>query len=225
VIEEALSFSSDGLALEARLSYAEDTGEPRAAVLVCPPHPFLGGDMDNNVIAALNTDIAAAGVPVFRFNYRGIGASECWRDLAVDQQQFWEHSSCPDYEAEILVDSGNAFAEFGRLLPAPASLYVVGYSFGTLPAIRIAASARVDRLCLISPPLSKWSLSPPRRRVPCGLFYAPGDFACPEASLRSLFRSLPEPKVLRAFDDADHFFVGRESDLAAAVRGFLLEEP
>jgi len=223
MIEEALRFDSEGLALEGRLSYADDTLAPAAAVLICPPHPFLGGDMDNNVIAALTTALAAAGVPTFRFNYRGIGASECSRDLAGDLEQFWTASTCPDYEAEILVDGTNAFAELERPLPPPLPLSVIGYSFGTLPAITIARSPRVKRLALISPPLSKWSLSPPARELACGVFYAPGDFACPEARLQSLYESLPQPKLLRTFDDADHFFVGREADLADAVRGFLLE--
>lgn len=223
MIEEAVRFASDGLALEARLSYADDTMEPEAAVLICPPHPVLGGDMDNNVIVALNTALAAAGTPVLRFNYRGIGASESWRDLESDQRQFWESSTCPDYEAEILVDCDNAFTELTRLLPAVASLFVIGYSFGTLPATRLAQSARVTRLALISPPLSKWALERLERGLPCGVFYAPGDFACPEASLESLFDALPEPKVRHAFHDADHFFIGREAELADSVRRFLVE--
>lgn len=224
MIAEMLRFDSGGLSLEGRLSYADDCRAPAAAVLICPPHPFLGGDMDNNVITALAATLAAAGMPALCFNYRGIGASECTRDLAGDLEQFWAASTCPDYEAEILVDATNAFAELERLLPPPLPLSVVGYSFGTLPAVAIARSRRVQHLALISPPLAKWSLSPPARELACGVFHAPGDFACPESRLLQLFETLPQPKRLRTFDDTDHFFVGRETDLAAAVRRFMVDE-
>jgi uncharacterized protein len=223
VIEEIIQFASQGLSLEGRLSYAEDLGTPVAAVLICPPHPFLGGDMDNNVIAALNADLTAVGIPVFRFNYRGIGTSECSRDLNADLEQFWQASSCPDYEAEILIDSANAFSEFSRLLPDPLPLNVIGYSFGTLAAIAVVDDPRVSRLCLISPPLAKWPLKAPTRSVDCALFYAPGDFACPTSNANRFFDSLLEPKTLRTFDDTDHFFIGREAALTAAVRDYLLK--
>jgi alpha/beta superfamily hydrolase len=224
MIEETLRFTSDGLNLEARLSYADEASAPSAGVLICPPHPFLGGDLDNNVIAALNRALAAAGVPVFRFNYRGIGESESTRDLTGDLQEFWEASSCPVYEAEIVVDSASAFAEFERLIASPLPLYVIGYSFGTVPAMKIAQSARVEKLCLISPPLVQWSLDMPDRDLSFGVFYAPGDFACPESDLNALFAALPEPKLLQTFNDADHFFVGHESELADAVCTFLVHE-
>lgn len=221
MIEEAFSISSDGLALEARLNYLERTVEPKAAALICPPHPFLGGDMENNVICAVANALGNADIPVMRFNYRGIGASECGRDLAVDLELFWDDSTCPDYEAEILVDSNNAYRHLEKVLPNPLPFYVIGYSFGAIPALRIAASNRVAGLCLISPPLAKWQLPALPRDVRCGLYYAPGDFACPEEKINSLFEALPEPKLLSAFDDTDHFFVGRENDLADAVCEFL----
>jgi len=223
MIEETLRFASDGLNLEGRLSYADDARPAPAGVMICPPHPFLGGDLDNNVISALNAALAELAVPVFRFNYRGIGESESTRDLSGDLKQFWEASKCPIYEAEILVDSSNAFAEFDRLLPAPLPLYVIGYSFGTVPAAKIATSSRVRKLCLISPPLIQWSLEIEAAGLRCGVFHAPGDFACPESALQTLFDSLPEPKKLCTFRDSDHFFVGHESELANAVCEFLLK--
>ncbi len=48
IIEEHVNSNSDGLKLEGILSYDENTFSP-SLVLLCTPHPHLGGDMENNV--------------------------------------------------------------------------------------------------------------------------------------------------------------------------------
>lgn len=225
MIEEALRFDADGLALEGRLTYADWLETPTQAVLICPPHPFLGGDMENNVLQALSATLAEHGVPVLRFNYRGIGGSETARDLAEDQREFWQHSSCPRYETEIEGDCAHAFAQLRQLLPGVDALSVIGYSFGCLPALSLAASPSVRRLCLISPPLAKWPIDPLRLQlsIPRALFYAPGDFACPADRIEALFAACDGPRELQAFPDADHFFIGHEARLAGAVTRFLVD--
>jgi alpha/beta superfamily hydrolase len=221
VIEEALRIDSDGLALEGRYAYAED-GDGAAAVLICPPHPFLGGDMDNNVVAALNDALVAHGMTVLRFNYRGIGASETARDVQADLAAFWRDSACPGYEDDIHRDCAAALGALQREHP-DVPTYVVGYSFGCLPAMALSGREAVARLLLIAPPLAKWTLepAPAGAGMPCALFFAPGDFACPAALVEALYARLPEPRELRAFDDADHFFVGHEAALTAAACRFL----
>lgn len=221
MIEEALDIDSGGLRLEGRLAYADDT-PGRAAVLVCPPHPFLGGDMDNNVVTALCAALVARGMIVLRFNYRGIGASEAGRDLHADQAEFWRDSTCPDYEAEIHQDCAAAFAALGQACPR-LPRHVVGYSFGCLPALALSREHAVSRLLLIAPPLAKWAVAVDAARVldASALYYAPDDFACPAELADALYARLPRAAELRTFRDADHFFVGHERTLADAVGNFL----
>jgi uncharacterized protein len=223
VIEETLRIDVDGLALEARLAYADGVAQPDGAVLICPPHPFLGGDMDNNVLSALAASVAEAGLPVLRFNYRGIGGSETGRALDEDQREFWERSSCPRYEAEIMRDCVAACASLRRMLPGVAHVSLVGYSFGCLPALAIARDTPLARLALISPPLAKWSIADTDYDLPMprALFHAPGDFACPAERLEALHAAATGASELHAFAEADHFFIGHEAALAAAVTGFL----
>ncbi|MGE0483908.1 MAG: alpha/beta hydrolase [Gammaproteobacteria bacterium] len=222
MIEESIAIEVDGLRLDGRFAYDESQGAMTAAALICPPHPFLGGDMDNNVVTALRDALVAGGLPVLRFNYRGIGASECTRDLNEDQAAFWRDSCCPRYEAEIHRDCRAAFRRLRGEVGA-AALHLVGYSFGCLPALEIARDEAVSHLLLISPPLAKWHIDPPLPHAGAarGLFFAPGDFACPEADVEALYAAMPEPKSLQAFADADHFFVGHERALAAAASRFL----
>ncbi|MEQ8661692.1 MAG: hypothetical protein RLW62_12840 [Gammaproteobacteria bacterium] len=221
MIEEALDITCDGLRLDGRLAYA-DEGAGRAAVLLCPPHPFLGGDMDNNVISALRSELVAHGLVVLRFNYRGIGTSEAGRDLRADQAAFWRDSTCPAYEAEMHEDSAAAFAALCMACP-DLPRYVVGYSFGCLTAARLSRDETIARLLLIAPPLAKWTLESDGVRVveASALYYAPDDFACPDELARALYAHLPRPRELRSFPAADHFFVGRERELSEAVACFL----
>ena len=223
MIEEALRFEADGLALEARLGYADWVEAPGGAVLICPPHPFLGGDMDNYVLQALAAALVARGLPVLRFNYRGIGGSESGRTLDDDQREFWQHSTCPRYEAEIMRDCSEAFTTLHRLLPAVAAVSVIGYSFGCLPALSIAWQAPLAHLVLISPPLGKWPIDVADYELPMprALFYAPGDFACPMEHIEALHAASGGMHELHAFPDADHFFIGHEKRLAEAVTRFI----
>lgn len=220
--EEQVALCSDGLALEARLAYPDD-GLLQGRVLLCPPHPFLGGDMDNNVVRALSAWLASAGFSVLRFNYRGIGASASARDLGEDQAAFWQHSTCPRYEAEITRDCAAAFAALPKLIPGAEAPILIGYSFGALPALSMAQHTPLSALVLIAPPVARWPLEFAHLRLPCPrlMVFAPDDFACPADHMRLLQQQAGEGCVLEEIPDADHFFIGREDALCQCITGFL----
>ena len=66
--------TSDGLALEAELAVAD--GAPRAAMVLCHPHPQHGGTMRSIVIGALFDALPRIGITCLRFNFRGVERSE-----------------------------------------------------------------------------------------------------------------------------------------------------
>jgi uncharacterized protein len=224
VIEESLSFSSENVRIEARLAYDDAVQKPVAKVLLCPPHPFLGGDMDNNVLTQILKSLVEHNFIVFRFNYRGIGMSDTDRDLQEEQKLFWENSTCPAYEKKIHIDCQAAFHKLSDVMESQWPVYVIGYSFGCLPSIQLSKAHDVMKLGLISPPLTKWKLNADdlNSLQQKKFFYAPDDFACSEQDIHDLFQKLPEPKSIQAFPDADHFFIGKEARLADAVTEFLL---
>ncbi len=49
---------------------------PLLAALVCHPHPLFGGTMHNKVVYQAAKTIHGFGLPVVRFNFRGVGLSE-----------------------------------------------------------------------------------------------------------------------------------------------------
>jgi len=226
MIEECASFRSEGLLIKGLLSYSDTIQQPKAKVLLCPPHPFLGGDMQNNVISHLSSALAEQGYLVLCFNYRGIGNSQSNRDLEVDQQAFWDDSRCPEYESEMHTDCQSALEWLQGQLDQQLAILVVGYSFGCLPALKMARMEETITGCaLISPPLNKWPIPADdvQFHKPKGLFYSPGDFACDSDRLQELFNSMSKPKVLRETEDADHFFIHKEPLLGEQVISFLAD--
>ncbi|PKM09914.1 MAG: hypothetical protein CVV13_14915 [Gammaproteobacteria bacterium HGW-Gammaproteobacteria-3] len=222
--EENVFFASETLALAGRLAYDAGLAATSAKVLICPPHPFLGGDMENNVVRQLHLTLAAAGFMAFCFNYRGIGQSESDRDLQQEQRLFWENSTCPDYEACIHDDCRAALQWLEPAWTADTPVHLVGYSFGCLPALSLSRQQPIQRLALISPPLTQWTITKEQVSTPLprALFFATGDFACPETDIETLYAQMPEPKSLARFVDSDHFFIGQETQLAEAVCRFLV---
>jgi alpha/beta superfamily hydrolase len=163
--------------------------------------------MKNYVIAALWEALAAAGVAVLRFNFRGVGRSEGAHDEGVGE----------------LDDVRAALAHLAATPGVdPDRLAVAGYSFGAWVGSRaVTALPQVRALALVAPPLSAWPLreleSEPRPKL---VVAGDRDDYCPLSLLLPWVARLPEPKERVILEGVDHFFGGRDHDVAAAVAGF-----
>jgi alpha/beta superfamily hydrolase len=112
-------------------------------LLVCSPHPLLGGSMLNPVVNELAYAAARCGRASLRFDYQGVGASE------------GEPSDDPERA------TADAKAALDHLLETTGQrgAAVAGYSFGCWPALLQAArDPRIDRLLLIAPPRNMLAL-------------------------------------------------------------------
>jgi uncharacterized protein len=110
--------SSDGLTLEGAVDVPP---EARCAVVVCHPHPSMGGTMNAPLLLALRDCLVDAKRAVLRFNFRGIGASE----------------GTPSTGIEEVADAEGAVAEVRRRLPN-LPVAIAGWSFGGAVAVRTA---------------------------------------------------------------------------------------
>jgi len=108
--------------------------DARAVAVIAHPHPLFGGTMDNKVVTTLAKAFMDAGMAVFRFNFRSVGATEGKHDEGRG-------------EADDMV----AVIEHARAAVAGVPLYMAGFSFGGAVATR--ASERVDfrQLVLVAP--------------------------------------------------------------------------
>src|SRR5579863_5671584 len=71
-----------------RLEALLNTGRADApyAALVCHPHPAGGGTMHNKVVYHAMKALSSFGLPVLRFNFRGVGLSEGEHDHGLGEQ-------------------------------------------------------------------------------------------------------------------------------------------
>jgi alpha/beta superfamily hydrolase len=226
IIEENVFFKSDDLLLQGALAYADDMCRGPGVVL-CAPHPQLGGDMENNIITAIHNRAAAEKIISLRFNYRGVGQSQGLEDKQAQKENlkaFWDDSWSP-VDARRHADALSAIS-FLKGLPGLEldMLFVVGYSFGAYVA-QHAAIAHPDlaALILISPTFHFHDFTSLHRiTVPKLIISSDNDFSCTREEFAKSYKKISEPKSLKLFSGAEHFFIGHEDAVSDFVIDFML---
>ena len=186
--------------LEALLEIPEDP--PRAAALVCHPHPLFGGTMHNKVVHRLARGLRRSGHVVLRFNFRGVGKSEGRHDLGAGE-----------------IEDARAALDWlrGRYPGLPYSL--AGFSFGSRVIVNLGC-ALPDAERLIA-------LGVPAKRDPVGVLAectAPKVFVQsthdeygPKAEMEAFYAQVAAPKKLIWVEAQDHFFAGGLDELERLV--------
>ena len=105
-----------------------------AVAVIAHPHPLFGGTMDNKVITTLAKVFVDAGVAVYRFNFRGVGATEGKHDEGRGETD------------DLLRVAAHASAEVSHV-----PLYLAGFSFGGAVATRASESLEFRQLVLVAP--------------------------------------------------------------------------
>jgi len=173
--------------------------------------------MHSKVVHTVHRVLDRAGHPTLRFNFRGVGTSE-------------GAYSCGDGEVE---DVGAA-ASFARARSGRTELWLAGFSFGSYVGARWALrDGRIARFVALGMPVSEdidGRTFDFLDRPPAPMLIVQGDhdrYGSREAVLALAERLRPRGQVdVRFVADADHFFTGRLTQLAAALRdGLGMEEP
>ena len=179
-----------------------------AGVVVCHPHPLYGGDMENNVVAALADGLAARGMATLRFNFRGVGRSHGAFDHGVGEQE-----------------DARAAVQFLASHPAvdPRRVVLAGYSFGASVALAVAAAEpSLAALIAVSLPAARINADAFGDRALAKLFLAGTEdpIARPQA-IREALQGLPPPTVVHLAPGADHSWRNHEAWLVDKVAEFL----
>jgi uncharacterized protein len=188
--------------------------EPAAAVagafmVVCHPHPQHGGTMHNKVVTTLARTAHAVGAPSIRFNYRGVGGSAGSYD-----------------EGRGEIEDAIATVAVGRQRWPDAALWLAGFSFGGLVALRASTRERtgaVARLVTVAPALGREFTAPTDIQVPhCPWLIVQGDAdEVIDGALVIEWARRIEPAPRLAVLPGGHFFHGRLADLQQQVEAFL----
>ncbi len=228
MMEECVNFLSDNFKLEGILSYTEDSGSDNddyGIVLLCSPHPGLGGDMDNNVVVAMAEALTSIGFVTLRFNYRGVGASES-RFADISQKfEYWESAMGSEDYGDFITDVASAIKCLKRDAGFLAGSFcaVAGYSFGAIQALRVGIKDDdVNGVVCISTPFVKYDLSfAEDSGKPTFFINSDNDFAASMEEIVNGVERFSEPKCLEMITNCDHFYRDKEGLVSEKVIKFL----
>ncbi len=202
--------------LEALLNTGRD--DASYAALVCHPHPAGGGTMHNKVVYQAMKVLNAAGLPVLRFNFRGVGLSEGDHDHGRGEQE----------------DTRAALDWLNERFHKP--VLFAGFSFGSVVGMAACCGdERVAGLIGLGLPVRAagrdYSFSFLAHCTQPKLFVSGDrDEFSPADALEAAWHLAPEPKRAVLIEGADHFFQGTASSpgpkldkMQAAIRAWLAE--
>jgi len=199
-MEEVVRFAASDVTLDGRVAVPP---EATAGVVVCHPHPQYGGSMENDLVVALVTALRRAGLATLRFDFRGVGASGGTHDNGRGEVD----------------DVRAATATLRARLDVPR-VSLVGYSFGSVMALRAGAGAPegVTAMVAIGPPVRMLGLDfLAGCRVPIAFVTGDRDQFCPLATLETVRERFAPASTLALIPGADHFFGGHLDALASCV--------
>ena len=177
--------------------------EARAVAVIAHPHPLFGGPMDNKVATTLAKAFLDAGMATFRFNFRGVGATEGKHD-----------------EGRGETDDMVAVIEHARAAVSRVPLYLAGFSFGG--SVATFASERVDfgQLVLVAPGFRRFTehgmgdapdpndpkLGSPGRHGPANTLVIHGDLDETVPLSDSIAWATPRDVPVAVVPGGEHFF-------------------
>ena len=194
--------------------------DARFAAVVAHPHPLFGGTMHNKVVYHAAKAFSSFGLPVLRFNFRGVGRSEGVHDVGRGE----------------IDDVRAALDWMGAKYGLP--LLFAGFSFGSYVGLRACCgNARVRGLVGLGLPVRvaerdyTYEFLSSCGAVPKLFVSGDQDAFSPRGVLEEILVSAPEPKKVVWIAGADHFFAGvaqspdsKLEGMSAAMRGWLAEE-
>jgi alpha/beta superfamily hydrolase len=207
------SAEAEPLRLEGVIHIPDGGTPPRAAVVLCHPHPLHGGSMEVPVIMTIARELGRRGLVALRFNFRGVGGSEGSFGHGV--------AEVADVAGAVEYLAARSDVDQGRL-------YLMGYSFGASVGLKyVEADPRICGIVALCLPLGGMTIGSldedfwSKYTRPKLFLAGDRDQVCPLSELRPLVEGLPEPRQLVVLEGSDHFLWGREQEVANHIAGFV----
>ncbi|MCX5799234.1 MAG: alpha/beta hydrolase [Proteobacteria bacterium] len=176
----------------------------QAGVVICHPHPLYGGDMNNNVVVALDEGFSMKGFTTLRFNFRGVGGSGGMYDKG---------------EGEVN-DVLAALTFLKRIINEDAYIILAGYSFGAWIASKAANKVdNISGLFIVAYPFSFYKIDP-LESFKGKMYFVGGtmDDISPMNDLLMVYKGLLVVDKHLKIIPTSHFYVGKEREIVEFIR-------
>ena len=200
-MEEKIRFLSDGYEIEGRL----EKSSLQKGVVITHPHPLYGGDMHNNVVAAIARLYRQKGYTTLRFNFRGVGNSQGSHDNGLGEQE--------DVRAAVAYLAGLSVGQID----------LAGYSFGAwVNALSIINKPQLVNMVMISPPVAfiDFDSISDLNNLKLIVTGSRDDIAPPDLIKKS-YGAWNAAAKFEVINGADHFYTGYLDKLAAILAAYL----
>ena len=196
-------------ALEALFWLPEPSQDVHLAAVVCHPHPLYQGTMHNKVVYQTAKALDSLSIPVLRFNFRGVGASEGTYDRGRGEE-----------------DDVRAALDYLEAQFPGVPLLAAGFSFGAWVGLRRGCSdPRVLELIGLGLPVDDRKLGFGYLSAcakPKLLIQGESDQYAEKSHFESFVetfnREVATVSQVVFISSADHFFTGHLDEMTDAVR-------
>ncbi len=183
--------------LETLITVSTTPNPHNAIAIVCHPHPLHEGTMHNKVVHTMARTFSDLGIPVARFNFRGVEASEGTFDNAIGE----------------VADLAAVIAFMQNRYPDRA-VWLAGFSFGAYIALKASVNNQAAYLLTVAPAIHLYDTS--NIEIPnCPWLLIMGDkdeIVSPDAVFRWTEKITPAPDMVQ-MEGAGHFFHRRLVEL------------
>lgn len=170
--------------------------------VICHPHPLYGGSMANKVVHIVSNTLIGMGIPTLRFNFRGVGHSEGRFD-----------------NGEGEADDLQLIVEWYKRRYPESPLWLAGFSFGSFVAFKSHVNVGAERLLLVAPPVNIFDFKDaPSIDIPWLVIQGGKDEIVAPERVSDWVQKQRSSAIYKWLGDADHFFHGRLSQIANAIK-------
>lgn len=200
-MEEEVRFLSGKYEIEGRL---EKSSLQKGAVIT-HPHPLYGGDMHNNVVAAITRVYKKTGYSTLRFNFRGVGNSRGKHGNGIGEQE--------DVRAAISYLSDLNIGQID----------LAGYSFGAwVNALSDLNDLQPAHMIMVSPPVAFIDFASISDLGNLGLVVTGSrDEIAPPEMIRQSCAAWSAEAKFEVINGSDHFYMGYLDKLEAVLMTYL----
>jgi alpha/beta superfamily hydrolase len=212
---ETVFLDQADVVLEGVIRLVPEANQP--GLVLCHPHPLMGGSMEDSRIVTISKAAFAAGINTLRFNFRGVGQSQGRFGQGIGEIQ--------DIITAMNYLRNHAYTDSSRIA-------LLGYSFGGSIALAAAMDAAPTALVTVSAPFRIADLDPALvsdalRFVPCPTYVVHGraDRTINPVEAEAIYAKLQvKEKYLRLIKGANHFWTQRMETIVSMIIAFLRDK-